>query len=196
MQARGWWGPEGWQTYIKTGVVAAAGLFRYPTTITMNKTVIQYRNKTISHYHDHAHDHVHLHGLGDWASLLIALIVMVGIIIAMIAVACLVSNKKVINLGAEKYWGDWSWCSTLTVKLVHLVFHFRCGRGSTATCDRPLGSDSRTVPLRWRGSDKHRRGGWLEVRGYDSHITSADIYHGLGYKNNSGLPVTRTLTWT
>ena len=91
--------------YIKTGVVAAAGLFRRPTTITMNKTVIQYRNKTISHYHDHAHDHVHLHGPGDWASLLIAVIVMVGVIIAVIAVACLVSNKKAISLGAEKYGG-------------------------------------------------------------------------------------------
>ena len=73
--------------------------------ITMNKTVIQYRNKTISHYHDHAHDHVHLHGPGDWASLLIAVIVMVGVIIAVIAVACLVSNKKVIGLGVEQYGG-------------------------------------------------------------------------------------------
>ena len=71
----------------------------------MNKTVRQYRNKTISHYHDHAHDHVHLHGPGDWASLLIAVIVMVGVIIAVIAVACLVSNKKAISLGAEKYGG-------------------------------------------------------------------------------------------
>ena len=71
----------------------------------MNKTVIQYRNKTISHYHDHAHDHVHLHGPGDWASLLIAVIVMVGTIIAVIAVACLVSNKESNYLGAEKYGG-------------------------------------------------------------------------------------------
>ena len=68
----------------------------------MNKTVIQYRNKTISNYHDHTHDHVHLHGPGDWASLLIAVIVMVGIIIAVIVVACLVSYKKVIILGAQK----------------------------------------------------------------------------------------------
>ena len=71
----------------------------------MNKTVIQYRNKTISNYHDHTHDHVHLHGPRDWASLLIAVIVMVGVIITMIAVACLVSYKKVIILGAEKYGG-------------------------------------------------------------------------------------------
>ena len=69
----------------------------------MNKTVIQYRNKTISHFHDHAHDHIHLHGLGDWASLLIAVIVMVGVIIAVIAVACLVSNKETIIRGAERY---------------------------------------------------------------------------------------------
>ena len=46
-------------------MVAAAGLFHHPTMITMNKTVIQYRNKTISHYHDHTHDHVHLHGPGE-----------------------------------------------------------------------------------------------------------------------------------
>ena len=64
--------------------------------------MIQYRNKTISNYHDHTHDHVHLDGPGDWASLLIAGIVMVGFIITVIAVACLVSYKKVIILGAEK----------------------------------------------------------------------------------------------
>ena len=196
MQARGWWGPEGWRGYIKTRMVAVASLFCHPTKITMNKTVIQYRNKTISHYHDHAHDHVPLHGLGDLASLLIAVIVMVGIITAMIAVACLVSNKKAISLGGREVRGGWSLCSTLTVKRVHLVFHFRCGHGSTATCNRPPGSGSRTVPLRWRGSDKHIRGGSLEVQGYDSYLTSTDIYHGLGYNNNSGLPVTRTLTWT
>ena len=71
----------------------------------MNKTVIQYRNKTISNYHDHTHDHVHLHGLGDWASLLIAVIVMVGFIIAVIVVACLVSYKKVIILGQRRMGG-------------------------------------------------------------------------------------------
>ena len=86
-------------------MVAAAGLFHHLTTITMNKTVIQYRNKTISHYHDHAHDHVHLHGPGDWASLLIAVIVMVGVIIAVIAVACLVSNKKASSFGGREVWG-------------------------------------------------------------------------------------------
>ena len=98
-------GPRDSGGYIKPGVVAVAGLFRHPTTLTMNKTVIQYRNKTISHYHDHAHDHVHLHGPGDWASLLIAVIVMVGVLIAVIAVACLVSNKKTTIRGAEKYGG-------------------------------------------------------------------------------------------
>ena len=92
--------------YIKTGVFTAVGLFCYPTMITMNKTVIQYRNKTISNYHDYTHDHVHLHGPGDWASLLIAVIVMVGVIIAVTAVACLVSYKKVIILGGEKYGGS------------------------------------------------------------------------------------------
>ena len=86
-------------------MVTAVGLFRYPTTITMNKTVIQYRNKTISNYHDHTHDHVHLYGPGDWASLLIALIVMVGVIIAVIAVACLVSYKKAIIFGSREVRG-------------------------------------------------------------------------------------------
>ena len=71
----------------------------------MNKTVIQYRNKTISNYHDHTHDHVHLHGPGDWASLLIAVIVMVGFIITVIVVACLVSCKKVIILGQRRTGG-------------------------------------------------------------------------------------------
>ena len=76
--------------------------------MTMNKTVIQYRNKTISNYHDHTHDHVHLHGPGDWASLLIAVIVMLGVIIAMILVACLVSYKKVIISWGTKEWGEGS----------------------------------------------------------------------------------------
>ena len=84
----------------------AVGLFCCPTMTTMNKTIIQYRNKTISNYHENTHDHVHLHGPGDWASLLIAVIVMVGFIIAMIAVACLVSYKKVIIFGAEKNGGS------------------------------------------------------------------------------------------
>ena len=140
------------------------GLFRHPTTITMNKTVIQYRNNTISNYHDHTHDHVHLHGLGDWASLPIVVIVMVGVVIAVVAVACLVSYRKVIILGTEKYGGPEVGGLTLIVKLVHLVFHYRCGRGSTATCNRSLGSDSRTVPLRWRGSDKRGGGQKLEAR--------------------------------
>ena len=86
-------------------MVAAAGLFRHPTTTTMNKTVIQYRNKTISHYHDHAHDHVHLHGPGDWASLLIAVIVMASVIITMLAVACLVSNKESHYFESREVWG-------------------------------------------------------------------------------------------
>ena len=64
------------------------------------------------------------------------------------------------------------------------VFHFRCGRGSAATCDKPRGSDSRTVPLRWRGSDKRGGDVKLEPPGH------ADINHGLGYINNIGLPVT------
>ena len=64
----------------------------------MNKTVIHYRNKTTTHYHDH----VHLHSPGDWASLWIAAIVMIGVIIAVVAVACLVSNKKVMFFFVER----------------------------------------------------------------------------------------------
>ena len=69
----------------------------------MNKTVIHYRNKTTTHYHDH----VHLHSPGDWASLWIAAIVMIGVIIAVAAVACLVSNKKVIFLFVERISMGW-----------------------------------------------------------------------------------------
>ena len=43
-------------------------------------------------------------------------------------------------------------------KPVHLVFHYRCGRGSTATCNRSLRLDFRIVPWRWRGLDKHGGG--------------------------------------
>ena len=133
---------------------------------------------------------------GTGTSLLIAVIVMVGVLITVIAVACLVSNKKTIIRGVEKYGraevGDQRDLSSLYI----LIFHFRCRRGSAATYDELLGSDSRTVPLRWRGSDKCGGGRCLEVRGYDSHITSADINHGLGCKNNFGLPVTRILTRT
>ena len=76
--------------------------------------------------------------------------------------------------GNREVWGGLKSVGTLIVKPVHLVFHCRCGRGSAATCDRPLGSDSRTVPLRWRGLDKC--GGGQKTRS-----TSADINHCLGY---------------
>ena len=42
----------------------------------MNKTVFQFHNKTVTNLHDH--EHVHLHGLGDWTSIIIAVIVVVG----------------------------------------------------------------------------------------------------------------------
>ena len=50
----------------------------------------------------------------------------------------------------------------------------------------------RTVPLRWRGLNERGGGGCL--RGYNNHIASVDINHGLEYKNNFGLPVTIILT--
>ena len=103
-------------------MAAAASLFCRLTTITMNKAVIQYRNKAISHYHDHAHDHVHLHGPGDLASLLIAVIVMVGVIIAVIAVACLVSNKKAISLGAGKHGGGAEVCVQHSLSSAYISF--------------------------------------------------------------------------
>ena len=62
-------------------------------------------------------------------------------------------------MGAEKN-GGWVMKSVLNTNrlgLLHLVFNHRCGHGGATTCDGPLGSDSRTVPLKWRGSDK--RGG-------------------------------------
>ena len=51
---------------------------------------------------------------------------MVGIIIAVIAVACLVSAKNVISVGAEKYRkkGGLSRQATLAYKPVHLIFSF------------------------------------------------------------------------
>ena len=60
------------------------------------------------------------------------------------------------------------------------VFHFRCGYGSATTCDGPLGSGSRIVPLRWRGSIERGGGGCLW--GYNSHIASVDINHVLEKK--------------
>ena len=54
----------------------------------MNKTIIQYRNKTVMNLHDH--EHVHLHGPGDWASIIIALIVVLGFIVAVTVAACVV----------------------------------------------------------------------------------------------------------
>ena len=85
MGRKGQWG------YIKTGA-AAAGLFRHLQTKIMKKTIIQFRNKTVTNLHDH--EHVHLHGPGDWASIIIAVIIVTGIIIAVAVVACLVSIEK------------------------------------------------------------------------------------------------------
>lgn len=54
-------------------------------------TVIQYRNKTVTNIHSHDHDHVHINGPGDRASLLIAVVVVIGVLIGVVVVACLVS---------------------------------------------------------------------------------------------------------
>ena len=54
-------------------------------------TVIQYRNKTVTNIHSHDHDHVHINSPGDQASLLIAAIVVIGVLIGMVVIACLVS---------------------------------------------------------------------------------------------------------
>ena len=51
------------------------GYFDAGNLIIMNKTVIQF-HKTVTNLHDH--DHVHLHGPGDWASIIIAVIVVTG----------------------------------------------------------------------------------------------------------------------
>ena len=58
----------------------------------MNKTIIQFRNKTVTNLHDH--EHVHLHGPEDWASIIIAAIMVTGVIIVVSVVACLVSMEK------------------------------------------------------------------------------------------------------
>ena len=58
----------------------------------MNKTIIQFCNKTVTNLHDHKH--VHLHGPGDWASIIIAVIIVMGVIIVVSVVACLVSIEK------------------------------------------------------------------------------------------------------
>ena len=42
----------------------------------------------------HDHGHVHLHGPGDWASIIIAIIVITGVIIAVSVVACVV--RKIV----------------------------------------------------------------------------------------------------
>ena len=57
----------------------------------MNKTVIEFCNKTVTNLHDH--DHVHLHEPGDCASIIIAAIVVTGVVIAVLVVVCLVSMK-------------------------------------------------------------------------------------------------------
>ena len=84
-------GCKGQRGYIKTGA-SAAGLFRHLQMKIMNKTIIQFRNKTVMNLHDH--EHVHLHGPGDWASIIIAVIIVMGITIAVAVVACLVSIEK------------------------------------------------------------------------------------------------------
>ena len=46
----------------------------------------------------HDHKHIHLHWPGDWASIIIAVIVVTGVIIAVSVVACLVRFEKPQNL--------------------------------------------------------------------------------------------------
>ena len=84
----------------------------------MNKTIIQFRNKTVTNRHDH--EHIHLHGPGDWASIIITVIVVTGMIIAVAVVACLVSIEKPQALIKEKKGGvNWvartSYCFTTAV---------------------------------------------------------------------------------
>ena len=55
----------------------------------MNKTVIQYRNKTVTHLHDH----VHLHGAGQETVIVVTVIVVIRVLCMVIAVACMVSIK-------------------------------------------------------------------------------------------------------
>ena len=96
-------GRKGQRGYIKTGA-AAAGLFRHSQTKIMNKTIIQFHNKTATNLHDH--EHVHLHGPGDWTSIIIVVIIVTGIIIVVVVVACLVSIEKLKRKIKNKKRGD------------------------------------------------------------------------------------------
>ena len=55
----------------------------------MNKTVIQYRNKTVTH----PHDHVHLHRAGQETVIVVTVVVVIRVLCMVIAVACMVSIK-------------------------------------------------------------------------------------------------------
>ena len=55
----------------------------------MNKTVIQYQNKMVTHLHDH----VHLHGPGQETVIVVTVVVVIGVLCMVIAVACMVSIK-------------------------------------------------------------------------------------------------------
>ena len=55
----------------------------------MNKTVIQYRNKTVTYLHDH----VHLHGAGQETVIVVTVVVVIRVLCMVIAVACMVSIK-------------------------------------------------------------------------------------------------------
>ena len=55
----------------------------------MNKTVIQYWNKTVTHLHDY----VNLHGAGQETVIVVTVVVVIGVLCMVIAVACMVSIK-------------------------------------------------------------------------------------------------------
>ena len=71
----------------------------------MNKTVIQYRNKTMTH----VHDHVHLHGPGQETIIVVTVIVVIGVLCMVIVVAYMVSIKY--KFGGE-YISRGIWCKS------------------------------------------------------------------------------------
>ena len=61
----------------------------------MNKTVIQYRNKTVTH----PHDYVHLHRAGQETVIVVTVVVVIRVLCMVIAVACMVSIRYTFGGG-------------------------------------------------------------------------------------------------
>ena len=83
---------------------------------------------------------------------------MVGFIITVIAVACLVSYKKVIVLGAEKNGGHEVSGQHQLLGLYILFFIIGAGVAAPQLATDHWGQISEQFPWKWRGLDKRERG--------------------------------------